>query len=56
MITHEEDIAAYATRVIRLRDGRIVDDRSQSTGQAQSVHVAHARASAAPGPTAGEGQ
>ncbi len=54
MITHEEDIAAYATRVIRLRDGRIVDDRRQSTSQAHSVHLAHARASAGPDPTGGE--
>jgi putative ABC transport system ATP-binding protein len=56
MITHEEDIAAYATRVVRLRDGRIVDDRPQSTGQAQSVHLAHARASAGPDPEVGEVQ
>jgi len=29
LITHEEDVAAYARRVIRLRDGRIVaDDRT----------------------------
>ena len=27
LITHEEDIAAYAKRVVRLRDGLIVDDR-----------------------------
>jgi putative ABC transport system ATP-binding protein len=26
LITHEEDIAAFARRVVRLRDGRIVDD------------------------------
>jgi putative ABC transport system ATP-binding protein len=26
MVTHEKEIAAYATRVILLRDGRIVDD------------------------------
>lgn len=26
MVTHEDDIAAYAGRVIRLRDGRITDD------------------------------
>jgi putative ABC transport system ATP-binding protein len=27
LITHEDDIAAYAKRVVRLRDGLIVDDR-----------------------------
>ncbi len=27
MVTHEEDIAAYASRVIRMRDGRIVADQ-----------------------------
>jgi putative ABC transport system ATP-binding protein len=26
LITHEEEIAAYARRVVRLRDGRIVSD------------------------------
>ena len=28
VITHEEEIAAYAKRVVRLRDGLIVDDRA----------------------------
>ena len=27
MVTHEPDIAAHATRIIRFRDGRILDDR-----------------------------
>jgi putative ABC transport system ATP-binding protein len=27
MITHEEDVAAHARRVVRLRDGRVLDDR-----------------------------
>ena len=27
MITHEDDVAAHAERVITLRDGRISDDR-----------------------------
>jgi putative ABC transport system ATP-binding protein len=27
MVTHEPDIAAHATRIIRFRDGRVLDDR-----------------------------
>ena len=26
LVTHEEDIAAYAHRVVRLRDGRVESD------------------------------
>ena len=29
MVTHDEDVARHAKRIIRLRDGRIVDDRSR---------------------------
>ncbi len=29
LVTHESDIAAYASRVITLRDGSIIDDRQQ---------------------------
>jgi putative ABC transport system ATP-binding protein len=29
LITHEDDVASYATRVVLLEDGRIVDDRPQ---------------------------
>ena len=29
LITHEQDIAAYARRVVRVQDGRIVEDRLQ---------------------------
>ena len=29
LITHEQDIAAYARRVVRVQDGRIVEDRVQ---------------------------
>ncbi|MGB2015196.1 MAG: macrolide ABC transporter ATP-binding protein, partial [Flavobacteriales bacterium] len=28
LVTHEEDIAAYAHRVVRLRDGRVESDVS----------------------------
>ncbi len=28
LVTHEEDIAAHARRIVRLRDGRVVEDRS----------------------------
>jgi ABC-type lipoprotein export system ATPase subunit len=31
VITHEDDVAAYAGRVVTLRDGEIIDDRL--TGQ-----------------------
>jgi putative ABC transport system ATP-binding protein len=30
LITHEPDIAAFASRVVRLRDGVIVSDQRQS--------------------------
>ena len=30
LITHEEEIAAFAKRVVRLRDGLIVDDRRRA--------------------------
>jgi putative ABC transport system ATP-binding protein len=26
MVTHEEDIAAYAQRIIRMKDGVIIED------------------------------
>jgi putative ABC transport system ATP-binding protein len=27
LVTHEEDIAAHARRIVRLRDGKILSDR-----------------------------
>ncbi len=32
VITHEEDVAAHAQRVIRMRDGRIIGDERNRTG------------------------
>jgi putative ABC transport system ATP-binding protein len=32
LITHEEEIATFAKRVIRLRDGRVVSDRAEHSG------------------------
>jgi putative ABC transport system ATP-binding protein len=33
VVTHEEDIAAHARRVVRLLDGKVVEDtRSPATG------------------------
>jgi putative ABC transport system ATP-binding protein len=44
LITHEEDIAAYTERVVKLRDGLIVDDYEQDPATARGLHVAHAQA------------
>jgi len=35
LITHEEEIAAHAKRVVRLRDGRIVSDKPQEPASAR---------------------
>ena len=35
LVTHEHDIAAYASRVITLRDGLIVDDKTQVPTKAE---------------------
>jgi putative ABC transport system ATP-binding protein len=32
MVTHDEDVARHAKRIIRVRDGRIVDDQATGTG------------------------
>jgi putative ABC transport system ATP-binding protein len=32
MVTHDEDVARHARRIIRLKDGRLVDDRATGTG------------------------
>ena len=40
LVTHEADIAAYASRVITLRDGLIIDDRQQTPISAASALAA----------------
>lgn len=37
MVTHADEIAAYASRVIRFRDGRIESDRMNGHARAQPV-------------------
>jgi len=37
LVTHEHDIAAYAERVVVLRDGSIIDDKRQTPVDAESA-------------------
>jgi len=42
LVTHEEDIASHARRIVRLKDGKIWDDRPNSPGQLQAMRAAGA--------------
>jgi len=53
LVTHEEDIAANARRIIRLFDGKIADDRPNDSSRAEAVARAkRAALEAAAGPAA----
>ena len=40
LVTHEPDIAAFATRVIEVKDGRIASDRRQVAADATAALAA----------------
>ena len=57
VVTHEPDIAAYADRVLTMRDGQIISDerkRKSVAAPARSVEPAIADASRKPAPSAGQ--
>ena len=52
LVTHEEDIAAHARRIIRIRDGKIFDDRPNDSRRAEAVARAKREALEGPGEAA----
>jgi len=53
LVTHESDIAAYATREVRFRDGRIVSDRPNAAPASADETLARMPAALAPPEVAG---
>lgn len=47
LVTHEQEVAGYAERVIRMRDGRIIEDRGATDAVAYARPVPTGRAAEA---------
>ena len=52
LITHEQDIAEYGTRIIRFRDGKIVSDNPNAVRRMADVEMAELPADDNAGATA----
>jgi putative ABC transport system ATP-binding protein len=37
LVTHEPDVARFAARILRFRDGRVVEDRANAPADAQAA-------------------
>jgi putative ABC transport system ATP-binding protein len=53
LITHEDDIASFAKRVVRLRDGLIIDDRRSAPVDARPPRLDSGSPAVAAGQAAG---
>jgi putative ABC transport system ATP-binding protein len=47
MVTHDPDVARFAERVLRFRDGRLISDETQRAANAEAALVALPEADAA---------
>jgi putative ABC transport system ATP-binding protein len=47
LVTHEADVAAFASRVVMMRDGRVVSDRTQEAKRAVATQASEGDGAAA---------